>query len=97
MRFHVGQEIVKQLPFNRPRKRKADAVAGLPGPGQPTSVVGTPLRIPFANKDVALKLGARYRSDGRYAPLGVDLSAASVDGYNARRMAAQCAFEEVKP
>ncbi len=35
---------------------------------------GTPLRIPYGNKDVALKLGARYGSGGWYAPPGVDLS-----------------------
>jgi DNA topoisomerase III len=33
---------------------------------------GTPLRIPYGNKDVALKLGARYRSSGWYAPPGVE-------------------------
>jgi DNA topoisomerase-3 len=35
----------------------------------------TPLRIPYGNKDVALKLGASYGSEGWYAPPGVDLSA----------------------
>ena len=39
------------------------------------SVTGTPLRISYGNKEVALKLGARYRSGGWYAPPGVDLSA----------------------
>ena len=34
----------------------------------------TPLRIPYGNKDVALRLGARYGSAGWYAPLGVDLT-----------------------
>jgi DNA topoisomerase-3 len=34
----------------------------------------TPLRIPYGNKDVAMKLGARYGSAGWYAPPGVDLS-----------------------
>jgi len=33
-----------------------------------------PLRIPYGNKDVAMKLGARYGSAGWYAPPGVDLS-----------------------
>jgi DNA topoisomerase-3 len=37
-------------------------------------VLGTPLRIPYGNKDVALKLGARYRPSGWYAPPGVDLA-----------------------
>jgi DNA topoisomerase-3 len=57
----------------RPRKRKADAAAA-PHSAQPNSVAGTPLRIPYGNKEVALKLGARYRSGGWYAPPGVDLS-----------------------
>jgi DNA topoisomerase-3 len=37
-------------------------------------MAGTPLRIPYGNKDVAMKLGARYGSAGWYAPPGVDLS-----------------------
>ena len=36
---------------------------------------GTPLRIPYGNKEAALALGARYASGGWYAPPGVDLSA----------------------
>jgi hypothetical protein len=43
-------------------------------PAEPNSVAGTPLRIPYGNKDVAMKLSARYGSAGWYAPLGVDLS-----------------------
>jgi DNA topoisomerase-3 len=35
---------------------------------------GTPLRIPFGNKEAALQLGARYRAGGWYAPAGVDLA-----------------------
>jgi DNA topoisomerase-3 len=57
----------------RPRKRKAD-VAAAPHSAQPNSVAGTPLRIPYGNKEVALKLGARYGSGGWYAPPEVDLS-----------------------
>jgi DNA topoisomerase-3 len=34
----------------------------------------TPLNIPYGNKEVAQKLGARYGADGWYAPPGVDLS-----------------------
>src|SRR3954453_13910186 len=44
-------------------------------PAQPNTKAGTPLRIPYGNKDVAIKLGARYGSAGWYAPPGVDLSA----------------------
>ncbi len=58
----------------RSRKRKPDASAAPPAPAQPNSVTGTPLRIPYGKKEVALKLGARYRPGGWYAPPGVDLS-----------------------
>jgi DNA topoisomerase-3 len=64
----------------RGRKRKADAAAA-PHSAQPNSVTGTPLRIPYGNKEVALKLGARYRSGGWYAPPGVDLAAFGERGW----------------
>jgi hypothetical protein len=63
----VGQSQMSNMPGLR-RRRCAPASA------QPHSVAGTPLRIPYGNKEVALKLGARYRSGGWYAPPGVDLS-----------------------
>lgn len=56
------------------RKRKADAAAGASMPVQPYPAAGTPLRIPYGNKDLAMKLGARYGSTGWYAPHGVDLT-----------------------
>jgi DNA topoisomerase III len=62
-------------PTRRSRKRKADATAAPHVPAQPNYVTGTPLRIPYGNKEVALKLGARYRSGGWYAPPGLDLAA----------------------
>jgi DNA topoisomerase-3 len=62
-------------PGKRSRKRKADTGATPVAPAQPNSVAGTPLRIPYGNKEVALKLGARYGSGGWCAPPGVDLSA----------------------
>jgi DNA topoisomerase III len=65
----------------RSRKRKPDASAAPLAPAQPNSVTGTPLRIPYGNKEVALKLGARYRSGGWYAPPGVDLSAFGERGW----------------
>jgi DNA topoisomerase-3 len=68
-------------PKKRPRKRKADAVAVPPTPGQPNLVTGTPLRIPYGNKEAALKLGARYRAGGWYAPPGVELSAFGERGW----------------
>jgi DNA topoisomerase III len=68
-------------PRKRSRKRKADAAAALLASAQPNSVTGTPLRIPYGNKDVALKLGACYGSAGWYAPPGVDLSAFGERGW----------------
>jgi DNA topoisomerase-3 len=68
-------------PTRRSRKRKAGADAASPTPAQPNLVAGTPLRIPYGNKDVALKLGARYGSAGWYAPLGVDLAAFGERGW----------------
>ena len=41
----------------------------------------TPLKIPYGNKEVALKLGARYAAGGWYAPPGVDLSAFKEKGW----------------
>jgi DNA topoisomerase-3 len=65
----------------RSRKRKAYAAAVPPAPAQPNSVAGTPLRIPYGNKDLAMKLGARYGSAGWYAPPGVGLSAFEERGW----------------
>jgi len=68
-------------PTKRPRKRKADSDPASPAPAQPNSVTDTPLQIPYGNKEVALKLGARYGSAGWYAPPGVDLSAFGERGW----------------
>ena len=65
----------------RSRKCKAYAAAASPASTQPNSVTGTPLRIPYGNKEVALKLGARYGSAGWYAPSGIDLSAFGARGW----------------
>jgi DNA topoisomerase III len=65
----------------RSRKRKPDSSAAPLAPAQPNSVTGTPLRIPYGNKDVAMNLGARYGSAGWYAPPGVDLSAFGERGW----------------
>jgi DNA topoisomerase III len=69
----VGPVVPRATPPKRSRKRKVDADAAS------TTLVSanssrTPLRIPYGNKEVALKLGARYSSAGWYAPPGVDLS-----------------------
>jgi DNA topoisomerase III len=61
------------------RKCKADAVEATPA--LPNLGTGTPLRIPYGNKEVAMKLGARYGSTGWYAPPGVDLSAFGERGW----------------
>ena len=39
----------------------------------PATADGTPLKIPFGNKEVALRLGARYRPGGWFAPAGTNL------------------------
>jgi DNA topoisomerase-3 len=66
-------------PTKRSRKCKADAVEA--APALPNLGTGTPLRIPYGNKEVAMKLGARYGSTGWYAPPGVDLSAFGERGW----------------
>src|SRR5438105_14383958 len=68
-------------PTKKSRKRKAGAGTAPLVPAQPNSAAGTPLRIPYGNKDVALKLGARYGSAGWYAPPGVDLTAFGERGW----------------
>ena len=68
-------------PTKRSRKRKAGADVAPSTRAQPNSAAGTPLRIPYGNKDVAMKLGARYGSAGWYAPPGVDLSAFGERGW----------------
>jgi DNA topoisomerase-3 len=52
-----------------------------PGKAASTKSANTPLRIPYGNKDVAQKLGARYGADGWYAPPGVDLTAFAQQGW----------------
>jgi DNA topoisomerase-3 len=60
------------LPTTRSRRRKANT--GEANPALPNLKAGTPLRIPYGNKEVAMKLGARYGTMGWYAPPGVDLT-----------------------
>ena len=69
-------------PTKRPAKTKAAmASAVTPPPTQNNAVGNTPLHIPYGNKDVAQKLGARYVAGGWYAPPGVDLTAFSAQGW----------------
>ncbi len=48
---------------------------------QQDAALKTPLRIPYGNKDVAQKLGARYGAGGWYAPPGVDLTEFKSNGW----------------
>lgn len=81
--FRPEKSITRQPtpPGKRPRKEKTNAVAVPPSLAQPNTMTGTPLRIPYGNKEVALKLGARYGSTGWYAPPGIDLSAFDERGW----------------
>jgi DNA topoisomerase-3 len=67
-------------PPMRSRKQKVDTNAASIAPA-PANSIRTPLRVPYGNKEVALKLGARYGSEGWYAPPGVDLSAFGERGW----------------
>src|SRR6202166_4494905 len=69
----VGSVASQAAPPKRSRKQKVDADAPSTAPVSANSS-RTPLRIPYGNKEVAQKLGARYGSGGWYAPPGVDLS-----------------------
>ncbi|MBX9945069.1 MAG: DNA topoisomerase III [Reyranella sp.] len=66
----------------KPRKPKFGN-SPVKSPGLHLRDVGrnTPLKIPYGNKEVAQKLGARYGADGWYAPPGVDLSAFKENGW----------------
>jgi DNA topoisomerase III len=66
-------------PTTRSRKRKSDA--GKTTRASSRLEPGTPLRIPYGNREVAMKLGARYGSTGWYAPPGADLSAFGERGW----------------
>jgi DNA topoisomerase-3 len=70
-----------KAPTKRSRKRKADAIVAPPTPDRQNPGTDTPLRIPYGNKDEALKLGARYRLGRWYAPPGVDLAAFGERGW----------------
>jgi DNA topoisomerase-3 len=67
----------------KPRKPKFGNPSVTASPGLHLRDVGrnTPLKIPYGNKEVAQKLGARYGTDGWYAPPGVDLSAFTKKGW----------------
>ena len=62
----AGAQMAKQATTTKPP---------LPGaePARGPDAAGTPLHIPFGNKEAAQQLGARYRAGGWYAPPGVEL------------------------
>jgi DNA topoisomerase III len=68
-------------PMKNVRKRKAGATFPTSSYARENALTGTPLRIPYGNKEAALKLGARYGSAGWYAPPGVDLTAFGEQGW----------------
>ena len=73
-------------PKKRSRRRKAGADAPPSIPAQPNSGTGTPLRIPYGNKDVALSLApAMAQRDGMPRQELIFLLSASLDGCNDRR------------
>jgi DNA topoisomerase III len=77
----VGSVVAQAAaPRKASRKQKDDTDAASMAP-TPTNSIRTLLRIPYGNKEVALKLGARYGSEGWYAPPGVDLSAFEERGW----------------
>jgi DNA topoisomerase-3 len=65
----------------KPKRRKTKAATAVSTAGQSNPATGTPLRIPYSNKDIALRLGGRYRSGGWYAPPGIDLGAFGERGW----------------
>ena len=69
-----GRAAAKPPNGRRRRESGAGSTAGSSkaegGGGGP----GTPLRIPYGNKEEAFGLGARYGDDGWYAPAGIDLA-----------------------
>jgi DNA topoisomerase-3 len=64
-------------------KSKLDGQGANASPGLAGRDVGgsTRLKIPYGNKEVALKLDARYDAGGWYAPPSVDLSAFKEKGW----------------
>ena len=70
----------KQAPKPKPTTAIVDAT-GPSSSEQRDPAANTPLRIPYGNKDVAQKLGARYAPGGWYAPPGVDLTEFKLKGW----------------
>ncbi len=69
----------RRAPNAAPSRRAAGPEPIRTGPsaaaGAAPAGASTPLRIPYGNKSVAFRMGARYGADGWYAPPGVELEA----------------------
>ena len=79
----VAAETAKPAdPAKKRRMSKRVADRSPSGFAQSDSASVTRLRIPYGNKDIATKLGARYGSGGWYAPAGIDLSAFRERGWS---------------
>jgi DNA topoisomerase-3 len=82
-RDEAGRRSAKVRGRKAARTGSADA-GSRPAPGQPrkagpaptvaAAAPGTALRIPFGNKEAAVRLGARYGAAGWVAPPGTDLA-----------------------
>jgi DNA topoisomerase III len=71
--------------LNPPKKRRTSKREADPSPSrlaQSDFVSDTPSNIPYGNKEIAMKLGARYGAGGWYAPPGIDLSAFRERGWS---------------
>jgi DNA topoisomerase-3 len=65
----------KSTPVKKRSARSKAVVSAPPTAPRRSPETVTPLRIPYGNKEVALRLGAHYGARGWYAPPGVDVSA----------------------
>jgi DNA topoisomerase-3 len=70
----LADKKVPQRKKARKSKRAGPATDASPVPTRQDAVTITPLNIPYGNKEIAMKLGARYSAGGWYAPPGVALS-----------------------
>ena len=78
----AGSVTPQSTATTKSRKCKADAAGGrATGSRAPKFGYRYAAKDLYGNKEVALKLGARYRSGGWYAPPGVDLSAFGERGW----------------
>ena len=77
----AGPAATQTAPAQRSRKGKNTGATSTPLVSASANGSGTRLRIPYGNKEIALKLGARYESGGWYAPPGADLSAFGERGW----------------